>query len=380
MKTWPEIFASAAKWPELRVYRWKDYKKEGKSHQHGFIAMLNAAAKPGATHTVTLSSDLVWAISKLSYALDPVYLFEQVVAARMPFMNTVVEWHGEDRRQAYNEMGVAQELDQIHPTCEHPAFMVMDKEGRKHIHSLSYDEATKKFIYFPLVFEVNMNEDRSQNSFYAASENAKFSVADYMFTTKVLRLHPEAAELVNDPRVHIRMAGPIYAAAIDSANPLPFLMAGTAGQFRWFGALCALLNRQGVVRYVDAPARPEDPAQPVQKGDKAPSRPQVLTLMLPRDRVVQRVVRAAAHERKKVGLHEVMGHWAYSHRKGDQRCFHKWPVQPTRRQVCEACGMVRWWKTPHKRGQGNVVVSKPRRADYTGMSIERLAETIKEGH
>lgn len=385
-KNWQEIFTDAAKWPALRIAYWKSYGGTGHNQEAKFYTtqLLRKMGKPEYNlRTISLTRDLVWAISKLSVELDPAFLFEQVVAARMPFQYTLFEWKGEDRRQVLDELKIRQEQLAEHPDSEVPSITVYDTNGEKQMHFWSYEHEKKNLCMFPIVVFVNGNGVADNNptlQMLGLYEGAGNFIASWMFTTNVLQKHPDAINLVKDERVKLGLRGPIFAASSGVRNPAALLMAGTAGEFRWFGALCALLNRPGNVRYVDAP--PPDPSQTPAKGptraQDGQSRPQVLTLMLPRDKTVTRLLRAVEQDRKKVGLHEVMGHWAYRHRELAQDCHHVWPSQPTRRQVCETCGQVRWWMPQHNRGEGDTLKTKQRRADFTGQSVNRLVESIKQ--
>jgi len=378
---WSEAFASCAKWPELRVMGWKKLVRHPEASMN-FRRLLRGLAQPNTLHTITLTKDLLWAISKLSIELDPEYLLQQAVNARMPFEVLIIEWNILDREEIYNELRVAQ--DRLGDVAgEVPSFLVVTDGDSKTINNLSYAAKDKKLCWFPCVAETNSKYPAKESELlktYMKASGTNFTVADWLFTSNILKKYPGSDVLSEDPRVQVRLAGPLFVAAVEGephGEKFKTLMSGTAGQFRWFGALCALLNRQGLTRYVDAAPPTEPVPGRAQARDSAKPRTQVLTLMLPRDKVVQRVVRAMEHERKKVGLHEVMGHWAYSHRKGEATCAHDWPQQPTRRQVCGTCGAVRWWKTPHNRGEGDTLKAKARRADFSGVAVDRLVEQIK---
>lgn len=385
-KEWEEVFHDAAKWPEHRVYAWKAVK--GTETAAAFKTVLRTWAEPGKAHSITLSRDLVWAVSELSRKLDPMYLYEKVLNTRMPFPLTIFDWTGEDRRLAYNDMHIAQEQEDQHPENEIPAIAIVEKaDGGKYIHFLSYDFVERYLMFFPISFltQAQLSDNTPGNDFKDVLKKCGFSVgtvAEFMFTTSVVLKHPETKQVVDDPRIRSYCIGPVFsllALQRDKQKMVRGLLSGVSGQFRWLGALLALLDRPTMVRYVDTVlADPAVPGKP--KGvPKATSQNQTLTLMLPREKVVTKVVHLTERERKKVGKHEVGGHWCYSHRRGNPDCRHVWPKQPTSRQQCEKdCGAVRWRRESYERGEGDVLKHKQRRATFTGMSVERLTTAMKE--
>jgi hypothetical protein len=64
-------------------------------------------------------------------------------------------------------------------------------------------------------------------------------------------------------------------------------------------------------------------------------------------RYIKRKLRSSA-----AGLraHQVRGHWAYSHRKGEDTCTHDWINLNASREACTHCGKTRWWRKEHVRG------------------------------
>ena len=382
-KDWEELLRECFKHPEHRVAGWDDVK--GTEPGAVFKRLLFKYSKPGRAHTISLSDDLVWAVSELSRKLDPMYLYEKVMNTRLPFPVTVFEWKGEVRRLAYQSMKVNQEVSEEHPDHEVPAIMVAEKEnGGKFIRFLSYDYEARSMIFFPVMFDVlpedHSNPDNSLTQVLKNSGGDPAQVLDFMFTTVIVQKNPDLHKILEDPRLDVRVSGPLWGSArtMKPRQRIGFLFAGVSGQFRWLGALLALLDRPAMTRYVDT-ILADPAAQAASKGvQKATSQNQTLTLLLPREKVVTKVVHLTEHERKKVGLHEVAGHWCYSHKRGDPNCHHVWPNQPTLRQICERCGAVRWRREAHERGQGETLKHKKRRATFTGMSVERLTEAMKE--
>ena len=71
-KSWQEVFESAAKWPDLRVWGMEVYKKDRDAYSAMKLYLRIIAKSP---RVLSLSNDLLWAASKLSFELDPLYLY-----------------------------------------------------------------------------------------------------------------------------------------------------------------------------------------------------------------------------------------------------------------------------------------------------------------
>lgn len=64
-------------------------------------------------------------------------------------------------------------------------------------------------------------------------------------------------------------------------------------------------------------------------------------------RYIKRKLRTSAAG---IRAHQVRGHWAYSHRQGQDLCNHTWATVVPNREKCTHCGKLRWWKKEHVRG------------------------------
>lgn len=55
---------------------------------------------------------------------------------------------------------------------------------------------------------------------------------------------------------------------------------------------------------------------------------------------------------RKHGNHPVDGHYCYSRRSGSDSCNHDWKQvgRDGKRQRCQKCGKLRWWRSSHRRG------------------------------
>jgi len=384
LANWNEVFHDAWKWPQHRVIGYDVYKNKNAHHleQH-FKKFLFQLGRPGYwLHSLKLSADVVWAVSKLSQELPLDYLTAQAKSCRFPFLTMVVEWNPNVREQAYADMRVRQDNRVPAMPGETPAFVIsQDEEGETSVFQISYTPVEKIMAWFPLMFKLNkpMNSDQTFKCLLRQLKIPDNIYAEYLFTTDLVKKEPESLKVYDDPNVGVFMTGPLAlkASRLPAKEWVDTLMSQTAGQFRWFGALCTLLNRQAMTRYVDIDL-PESVPGEAKKPRESDAVDRQLVLLLPREKVVKRCVQTAERERKQVGLHEVGGHWAYSHHKGNDACQHQWPTQPSRRQVCELCGKLRWWKEAHERGEGEMLKVRRRRADMSGVSVDRLVETIKQ--
>lgn len=409
---WPGIFESAFQHPQLRVLHWKTFKQLAPRTAGMTKAQLHKMAK--AVRVYRLSDDLVWAITKLSLELEPALLMDHAMAARFPFQTTLIEWDGEVRSSSYKRAG-ADVFDESPVQGERPC-MIVSTSGRavKIITDLSYADPDRSLCLFPLAYWFDPERelpaegphqsplvteyrdptsgDRIQvgGGGYMDQEEITGQVhgfsrkAHWWLTTPVIAKYPDQARaIVADERMGCYMHGPIAAMGLnlhaqrdDSRKAHQALVAGTAGNPRWFGALCFMLNQQRTVRYVQASQSPLP--EGVKPREVEAHEADTLTIFLPREQVVTNLVKLAAQgPRKAVGEHEVSGFWSTSHRLGRPDCNggkHLWPLEHTRRQICSDCGALRWWKEESKRGHGPAVTRKGRRLDYGGQDINRLVE------
>lgn len=79
-----------------------------------------------------------------------------------------------------------------------------------------------------------------------------------------------------------------------------------------------------------------------------------LTLLLPRDQVLRKVVRLAMTERRARRRHPVLGHWCSSRRRGDPTCNHEYENTSPTLKTCVGCGHLVWWRKAHERGDAGV--------------------------
>jgi len=78
-----------------------------------------------------------------------------------------------------------------------------------------------------------------------------------------------------------------------------------------------------------------------------------VSLKLPRKVVVARL-KSELHEAARKRRHEVIGHWAHSHKTGNPDCHHVYVAETPLREVCEKCKHKRWWVKPHERGDASL--------------------------
>lgn len=399
---WNQVFESAFKWPQLRVLHWKTFHKISPSTSAGTKMGFRKIAQQ--LHAYRLSDDLVWAVTQLSVEIEPAVLMEHAMAARMPFPLTLFEWDAEARSTSYKQINVAVN-DPSDASNESPA-MLVSSAGRalKIITDFSYKADERTLCIFPLSYWFDPERESEHVIPYIAEryisedgQKTRISGGDYMnkpetmskrpdfsrkahwwLTTAVIQKHEDQARAIeNDDRMGCYMQGPIAAMALnlnaqeaDAGKAHQAIVGGTAGNPRWFGALCFLLNQQRTVRYVQAMQSPEAPES---KASASPAEAHYITLFLPREKVVSNLVRlASSGPRKRMGEHDVAGFWSISHKRGRPDCDHKWPTDHTRRQVCSECGALRWWKSDFKRGHGPTLKKGERRLDYGGQDIARL--------
>lgn len=79
-----------------------------------------------------------------------------------------------------------------------------------------------------------------------------------------------------------------------------------------------------------------------------------LTLLLPRDQVLRKVVRLAMSERRARRRHPVLGHWCSSRRRGDPHCNHVYDNTSPTLKTCVTCNHLVWWRKAHERGDAGV--------------------------
>lgn len=392
---WNHVLETANKFPELRVMHWKTYRKLFPEHMPSVKRDLLEISRTGKVFR--LSDDLVWAITKLSLEIEPAVLLEHALACRLPFPTTIFEWNGEARSTSYKRSGVpVHDFSEV-PDDERPC-MTIQTAGRavKVIRDFSYQIDEKSLCIFPITywFDPEMEgvnpmagvSDASrhylrQPETFAAIAASYQRFTHWWLTSAVIAQHEDQARAIeNDPHIGAYTYGPTAAAAGTMTNKLEthnVVMAGTAGNPRWFGALCVLLNQQKTIRYVEGHQTPDSPEAKPRKPSNGP--PTTLTLFLPKEKVVTNIVRLVHNgARKKVGAHDVQGFWSISHKRGNETCQHAWPLEHTRRQVCSVCGALRWWKEEHHRGQGPTLKQRQRRLDYGGQDINRLEASLKK--
>lgn len=390
-----ELVRRAAKWPDLKIKGYKEcYKTRNKSLVNAADAFANLVKRQGAVgKTITLSDDLVWAAAELSIKADPIWLHEQALVSRMPYDVTYFEYNWKAKRGALLLSGAQVAACD---TADHDQRTALSVEttssGAAKVLQTVLLYPGDKLCWLPLaiccgegaqacikaLWDANKHLLSAFN-YFIDHEEKRYDTVDFLFTTPSLREHP-------DLRPYIENAGDV-AAMIRS--PLGYFCAATkekygsdddlfrsltsddAGLYRWFAALCAIMNRPSTIRTISRlPGAPL-----VSEKDQAQCLPNRATsvLLLPRERVVNLLKVARKPRGDLTEAHSVMGHYVYSHKRaGNPDCnsgSHHWPKHFTRRQICE-CGALRWWRNESKRGPGDVPEGKRKVYDYVGMGIK----------
>lgn len=371
---WPHVFDAAFRWPELRIWRWRDARPNGRL---SLKAMLRHAAKE--VRAFHLSRDLVWAVTRLSLEVDPVILAEALIATRWPFQTTLISWDPLDRDAVYDNLGVAHQSagDDI----DIPACVITTAPDARVFLDVSYLVEKKRLNVYPILFRASADPIRhGTRSFFDDTDvfagNAPV-FSHWWLSSDIARKNPESArQIYEDKRIDFYPFGPIAdslyrATHISKLEFAKTIVSSTSGGPRWLGALAYLLNAPKIIRYTDTYQAPEPLGKP--RKESASGKPIELTLFLPKEKVVTQVLRNIERkERKPVGEHDVISHWAVAHKRGDDSCEHVWPIDDTRRQLCLKCGTLRWRKPPSKRGKGDTLKARRRIMDYSGQPVEKL--------
>ena len=124
---------------------------------------------------------------------------------------------------------------------------------------------------------------------------------------------------------------------------------GTYNSIKIFRACVALVNSKHSVNVTERSRSNYVKMDPVYRGNIE----NLVTLKdsrNPRDPETIREILSGPPKR----LHDVRGHFAHSHKTGDSDCNHSWIHLTESRWKCSKCGMKRWWRAQHERGDERV--------------------------
>jgi hypothetical protein len=395
---WGKTFKSVIDLPDHKVLDWRSERRQNPRVCADFMLQMRPALLN--CKVIDLSDDLVWAITRLSTELHPRILMDHALNTRFPFEHMLFTWDGAARHHSYVDLKTPVHNYDPPPPTEFPALIVSSyMHNFKSITDLAIDEG--RVIFAPLRFYFDPTKHtegkaRANLMLHKCHADEYSPHSGYWFTHAILEEHPEFAETFDaDLRFGTQVTPPlgtyfvrqiregVEANRKDALHSgVQKLMVSTAGNPRWFGALCALLNFDGPTRVINGfasmPADPH-PGAATKRASNQKRAVHNLTTFLPREEVV-RVVRGRHldYDRKKPGNHDVGSFWRPLPNRGDPNCDHQWPEdQGTQRQVCDKCDGVRVRISAHKRGKGAVLTQKRRRLDYGGMSIHRIKTAIE---
>lgn len=389
---WHKVLKSATEFPDLKLLSYKESKlKYADTTREWFIGFRSLTRAP--LKVIELSDDLVWAITKLSLEVPPSILMEYALQTRMPFDTVLFTWNGEARNRSYVDNNA--EVFDSSPVTEVPAMIVSSTIAGKMVTDLAYDKG--KLAVFPVVYwiwndarkaderdvTIGVNvQPRNMEHMNGRLPDGHSAHVHFWLTTPIVERYPEFADQMETDKHFTTSIIPPTGLVMLAKEPeldkqfenaysniVRRITAGTAGNPRWFAALCTLMSYQSKPRIAQAD-------EPVTQSDKRVRQSRAhttWTLFLPREKVVKSAVRHLLVHRKPVGKHEVGGFWSMRH--SNSHCHHAWPAEPTRRQRCEHCGTLRWWTASHQRGTGPLQTVK-RKLDYSG-ALSKVINDIK---
>jgi hypothetical protein len=395
---WGKMFKSVIDMPDHKLKEWRAERKHTPQACADFMTLMRPAFLN--CKIIDLSDDLVWAITRLSTELHPRILMDHALNTRFPFEHMLFTWNGAARHHSYVDLKTPVHNYDPPPPTEIPATIVSSYTRNTKFVTDFAVEGGRLFLA-PLRFYFDptgaMHRMSPLNLMLHKCHAGEYSPhSGYWFTHAILEEYPDFAETFDaDTRFGTEIVPPVgtYLArqireGIEAKQEnalhggLQQLMVSTAGNPRWFGALCALMNFEGPTRVVNGFASPPTDSAPGAAPKRTSNQKRSvhnLTTFLPREEVVRMVRgRHLDYDRKRPGQHDVGSFWRPLPNRGDPNCDHLWPEdQSTQRQVCDKCDAVRVRVSPHKRGTGSVLTQKRRRLDYGGMSINRIKTAIE---
>ena len=381
MSEFSELIYRALKFPQYKIWGYDKVRKLSIFNDTDFRKGWRAMA--AHSHVFHITDDCLWAAVQLMEHIDPYILYQETLAARMPFECTVFQYNVRTKCKFLEEFGArVEDVEEGEDPNDQASWLVIATDthtGCRSVASMCWKghvslKSDKKLMMFPASIIIDSPRH---------PEGGKGFV-DWLWTSDIAKRYPESVKKIDsERRLGFGLVGPVgdflkfaqiyggelkkkklfYLTEQDFYNAL---YEGTGGEFRFYAALCMLLNRPATVRYV---ARPATAPQVVGERDKEDDHEdKELVLMVPRERIINLCKNPRKPRGPLTEAHEVEGHWAHFHKDDLNGCHHHWPNEPTRRQRCTKCGALRWFKVEHKRGPGEVK-PKERKIDYSGSGI-----------
>jgi hypothetical protein len=127
-----------------------------------------------------------------------------------------------------------------------------------------------------------------------------------------------------------------------------------SGLLRFVTSALALMNSREYVHVQTIKPTDKKPPQTIKSNLRSPVY-DFVDFIAKHEVVVRDVLVSQTHESKHVRpLHEVVGHFAQSHKVGDDACSHQYEKRGPNSWVCLLCTKKRWYRREHVRGDPSV--------------------------
>jgi hypothetical protein len=177
-----------------------------------------------------------------------------------------------------------------------------------------------------------------------ADQTTFISHASHILTPSFSNLY---LERLSDPKTSIRVSRGM-------AEVIAERVLEASGLLRFVTSALALMNSREYVHVQTIKPTDKKPPQTIKSNLRSPVY-DFVDFIAKHEVVVRDVLVSQTHESKHVRpMHEVIGHFAQSHRVGDDSCEHQYEKRGPNSWVCLLCTKKRWYRREHVRGDSSV--------------------------